>query len=128
MAGACPPPPDFLSPWDFQLGVQRPPSTAVALPPASLESSRLAISAGKCYPSRGAGAGVLRAGTLGAGPKIDPLSLTAGLPGPGQHGSLGGGLWPQEESRECLLEGRRKARALLGLGALTAGGSGGFEH
>lgn len=64
---------------------------------------------------------VLRAGTLGAGPKIDPLSLTAGLPGPGQHGSLGGGLraW---ESPESLLQQRRKVKAALGLGAVAGGG------
>lgn len=119
MAGATP---RFPGPWDFQLGVPGLPSTAV--PRHQPRSSRLAISAGKCYPSRGAAARVLRAGTLGAGPKIDPLSLTAGLLGPGRHGSPGGGLRPRKESRERLLEGRRKARAVLGLGALTAGGEG----
>lgn len=64
---------------------------------------------------------VLRAGTLGAGPKIDPLSLTAGLPGPGQHGTPGGGLRPWE-SPESLLQESRKARAVLDLGAVAGGG------
>lgn len=61
---------------------------------------------------------VLRAGTLGAGPKIDPLSLTAGLPGPGQHGFPCRRLQPWE-SPESLLQERREARTVLGLGAVA---------
>lgn len=63
-------------------------------------------------------------GALGAGPKIDPVSLTAGLPGSGQYGSLrggGGGLLRAWESPESLLQQRRKAKAALGLGAVAGG-------